>query len=167
MAHFNFTSIPNRTQNGPIFPVKANGKTPLTPHGFKDASSDPEQIKRWQRESPGCNWGMPTGGTVVVLDIDPKHPEALQWLREQQAIHGLLDTLTILTPSTGNHLYFLPPEGIELKSTASQIAPSVDTRAAAGVWSFRLPALTGTLMKLSMMFPLPRCLTGCWRSGPK
>jgi hypothetical protein len=114
-----------------IFPVKANAKTPLTPHGFKDASSDPAQIARWGQEFPGCNWGMPTG-EIVVLDLDAKHPESLEWWQEQQDIHGQVITYEVVTPSGGSHLYFLAPEGIELKSTASEIAPGVDTRAKGG-----------------------------------
>jgi Bifunctional DNA primase/polymerase, N-terminal len=38
-----------------VFPVKANGKTPLTGHGFKDATDDPEQIAKYEEEFPGCN----------------------------------------------------------------------------------------------------------------
>jgi putative DNA primase/helicase len=115
-----------------IFPVKKNGKIPLTAHGFKDTSSDPTQISQWRREFPGCNWGTPTGIAFVVLDLDAKHPESFEWWREQQDIHGPVETREVSTPSGGAHLYFLPSEGIELKSTASEIAPGVDTRAQGG-----------------------------------
>lgn len=33
-------------------------KAPRTPHGHRDASSDPDQIRRWAEEFPGCSWGM-------------------------------------------------------------------------------------------------------------
>lgn len=114
-----------------LFPVKKNGKTPLTAHGFKDASHDLEQIKRWEREFPCCNWGTPTGLAFVVLDLDAKHPESFEWWREQQDIHGLVETHEVSTPSGGVHLYFLPP-AVVLKSTASEIALGVDTRASGG-----------------------------------
>jgi hypothetical protein len=119
-----------RTSQG-IFPVKKNGKNPLTDHGFKNASYDLKQIERWKQEFPGCNWGAPTGNTFVVLDLDAKHPESFEWWREQQDIHGLVETHEVSTPSGGIHLYFLPP-AVKLKSTASQIAPGVDTRAQGG-----------------------------------
>ena len=30
-----------------VFPLKPRDKTPLTPHGFKDASTDPDTIDSW------------------------------------------------------------------------------------------------------------------------
>jgi hypothetical protein len=37
------------------------GKHPRTKHGFKDASKDPDQIKRWWSESPNANTAIATG----------------------------------------------------------------------------------------------------------
>jgi hypothetical protein len=31
----------------PIFPCSPHGKEPLTPHGFKDATTDLQQIREW------------------------------------------------------------------------------------------------------------------------
>jgi Bifunctional DNA primase/polymerase, N-terminal len=115
-----------------VFPVKTNAKTPLTEHGFKDATDDAKQIDEWIRQYPGCNWGAPTGISFVVLDLDANHPESFEWWREQQDIHGAVHTLEVSTPSGGTHIYFLAPQDIQLKSTASQIAPGVDTRANGG-----------------------------------
>lgn len=152
------------TQNGPVFPIKPNGKKPLTDHGFKDASSDQAQIKRWQREFPNCNWGMPTGN-IVVLDIDAKHAEALEWLRDQQDIHGPFNTREILTPSTGTHSYFVAPEGVRLKSTASQIAPGVDTRAEGGYVVIPPSSINGNAYEVVNDVPpapLPDWLLAIW-----
>lgn len=125
------TSSPLST---PVFPIRRNAKTPLTEHGFHDASFYPEQVKSWEAEFPGCNWGAPTGKAsgFVVLDLDAKHPESLDWWREQQDIHGSVNTLEVATPSSGAHIYFRTPDGVDLKSGASQIAPGVDTRAEGG-----------------------------------
>ena len=50
-----------------VFPLTKNTKTPATPNGFKDASTDPRTIK------PGQNVGIATGKGLLVLDIDRKH----------------------------------------------------------------------------------------------
>jgi Bifunctional DNA primase/polymerase, N-terminal len=65
---------------------------------------------------------------VVVIDLDPKNGGLENW-DELEAMYGPVDTKEVATPSTGRHLYFQAPEDIELKSTAGQIAPGIDTRA--------------------------------------
>src|SRR5262245_50451865 len=40
-----------------LFPCNSD-KKPITQHGFKDATSDIEQIERWSRQHPGCNWAL-------------------------------------------------------------------------------------------------------------
>jgi hypothetical protein len=148
-----------------IFPVKKNGKKPLTNHGFKDASADPGQIKHWQREFPSCNWGAPTGIAFVVLDLDAKHPESFEWWQEQQDIHGLVETREVSTPSGGSHLYFLAPEGVQLKSTASQIAPGVDTRAQGGYVVIPPSAIDGNAYEVIDDAPIaemPSWLLAIW-----
>jgi hypothetical protein len=158
--------LEDRSSQG-IFPVKRNGKTPLTTHGFKDASSDPEQVSQWRREFPGCNWGAPTGITFVVLDLDAKHPESFEWWREQQDIHGLVETYEVSTPSGGVHLYFLPP-AVELKSTASQIAPGVDTRAQGGYVVIPPSVIVGNAYEVTNDVPiaeLPAWLLEAWPKG--
>ena len=53
-------------------PTKA-GKHPLTAHGLKDASADPQHVERWWRATPAANIGIVTGkeSGLVVLDVDP------------------------------------------------------------------------------------------------
>jgi predicted P-loop ATPase len=45
-----------------------------------DASSDPEQIARWHRENPNCNWGVACAESGLIgVEIDPK---ALKFARD-------------------------------------------------------------------------------------
>ena len=57
-----------------VFPCTPD-KKPLTAHGFKDASNDPEQILEWWTRWPEASIGTPTGPAsgFFVLDIDPRH----------------------------------------------------------------------------------------------
>jgi len=52
-----------------VFPCGPD-KRPLTTHGYKDASSDPAQIKEWWREHPNALIGVPAGDKFVVIEIN-------------------------------------------------------------------------------------------------
>ena len=66
----------------PVFPV-AEDKKPTCPQSFKDASKNPDQVRRLWAQHPGPLIGMPTGSAsgIAVLDVDTaRHPEATEWL---------------------------------------------------------------------------------------
>lgn len=102
----------------PVFPVEVNGKKPVTPNGFYDATTDLAQIADW--------WGRAdynvafSPGTVglFVVDTDP----GAELPRE------LTPTYTVKTPRGGNHFYY---EG-EGPTTASKVGNHVDTRGEGG-----------------------------------
>jgi len=116
-----------------VFPCRPRQKTPLTEHGFKDASKDPAQIRKWWERWPDANIGIATGAIsgVVVLDIDPRHggDDTLETL---QAKHGkLLATPTVLTGGGGLHSYFRHPGGL-VPNSASKIGQGIDLRGDGG-----------------------------------
>jgi len=94
----------------PVFPC--HGKTPLTPHGFHDATTDPFQIAQWwEQQFPGVNIGIPCGQDFWALDVDPRlgGDNSLFQLERQ---HGLLPhTLLSLTGGWGNHYLWKLPDG--------------------------------------------------------
>jgi putative DNA primase/helicase len=47
-------------------------KHPLTPNGFKDATTNPKIISEWWTKWPSANIGIATGAVsgIVVVDID-------------------------------------------------------------------------------------------------
>ena len=95
-----------------IFPCIPNTKKPLTPHGYKDASNDPEIIDKWWRQNPTANIGLPTGAinNLVVVDVDVKNgSNGLSSLKALQSDVGELITYTVNTPSGGLHYFFQPP----------------------------------------------------------
>ena len=51
------------------------GKHPTTPHGFNDASSDPERIADMFARWPGGNVGLKTSRAsgTVIFDVDPRN----------------------------------------------------------------------------------------------
>ncbi len=44
-----------------VFPCKPGGKTPLTPHGFQDATTDEATIRGWWEQWPDANIAIATG----------------------------------------------------------------------------------------------------------
>src|SRR6516165_4849410 len=58
-----------------VFPLVPGQKRPLTMHGSKDATSNPDQIRAWWTQNPDANIGVATGSVsgIVVLDVDCKN----------------------------------------------------------------------------------------------
>ena len=55
----------------PVFPCQPGRKEPDTPHGFKDATTDPGRITAWWTAVPGRNVAIATGAPGPdVLDVD-------------------------------------------------------------------------------------------------
>ncbi len=119
----------------PVFPCRpAPDKSPLTRHGFKDATTDPEQIRAWWREPPDASIGAPTGVTFWVLDedVDPeKGIDGCLALEELEKEHGRLpDTYTVRTPRGGRHRWFLAAEGVT--NSTGGLPAGIDVRGRGG-----------------------------------
>lgn len=113
-----------------VFPCAADrNPAPLTPQGFKNATTDADQIQRWWRRYPGACIGIATEGLLVV-DIDaPPNP----WLSDQPELAAdLLSAPTSITPGGGRHHFFRRPAGKDWKCTVGRLAAHVDTRTDGG-----------------------------------
>lgn len=60
--------------NFPVFSCRLRDKTPLTHHGYKDASRDPAQIRAWWKRWPAANVGIATGAVSGVVVLDKSTP---------------------------------------------------------------------------------------------
>lgn len=79
------------------------GKHPRTLHGFEDATTDEEHIRRWWRMWPDSNVAIATGHGLIVLDVDPRNgaePEIVLAGAEMPR------TPTVRTGGDGLHFYF-------------------------------------------------------------
>jgi hypothetical protein len=116
-----------------IFPCRPRDKTPLTPHGCLDASSNPEQVRAWWAVHPNANIGLATGkrSGLWVLDIDGEQGGAS--LRALELANGGLPaTVEAITGGGGRHLFFRMPEGIEIKCSAGALGAGLDVRGDGG-----------------------------------
>jgi len=121
----------------PVLPCIAGGKRPATPHGFKDATTDPDTVLGWFDPDPTLNVAVATGSAsgLVVLDLDPATAESdsgTSTLRRLKEELGDLDVPPMVrTPRGGWHLYYAHPGG-RIPSTAGKLGPGLDVRADGG-----------------------------------
>ncbi len=110
-----------------VFPCKPRSKTPATQNGFKDATTDEEQIRRWWTENPKYNIGIPTGevNRIWVLDVDGD-----EGYESYGKYKGEIDKNTPqVSTRKGMHLYFKYHEGL---GTSAKRLPGLDVRADGG-----------------------------------
>jgi Bifunctional DNA primase/polymerase, N-terminal len=109
------------------------GKHPigrLAPNGFKSATTDEKEIRRWFRKYPDAGIGIATGEVsgIVVLDIDVKNgKDGSTSLVPLLAQYDLLpETKTAATPSGGTHRYFKYAKGIGCST--DKLGPGLDVK---------------------------------------
>ena len=130
-----------------ILPLAPGAKIPATAHGFKDATTDEETIRKWWTRWPTANIGFatgfvhkdrPTGGEsledkstdsstetdyIFVIDVDPRNGGTIP--------EGLPTTLSSLTGGGGLHYYFRTTE-FTLPSLRRQFSTGVDIKSDGG-----------------------------------
>lgn len=115
----------------PVFPC--NGKKPYTEHGYKDATTDPDIIRKYWEKYPNANIGFAVPENIVVLDVDIKHDqgkygdETLAALIEKN--EPLPATVESLTGGGGRHLFFLTDKPVPC---ANGFLPALDLKSKGG-----------------------------------
>ena len=119
--------------NWHVFPCAVDKKIPACSNGFKDATTDPEQIKRWWADQP-YNIGIATGASgLVVVDFDLVNgaPVGETNFKALPEYEPLPETFTVRTRSGGKQFYFRA-NGTGIKSSNSQLCKNVDIKALGG-----------------------------------
>lgn len=120
--------FPVRVKRDPKKPGKKKAEI-LVKSWLKEATTDPDQIKKWWDQNPDAVPGMVVGDFFVV-DLDTGEG------KDGSAAYAALgldpgDALfAVETPSGGQHLYFENPE--KLRNTQNDIASGIDTRGVGG-----------------------------------
>lgn len=117
-----------------VFPLQPEGKTPLTAHGFKDATRDEATIRRWWQATPDANIGIATGASgLVVVDLDVKHEaDGLRSWHDRTADLNLPEPVIAHTPSGGLHLYYqTDPDADRIGNSADEVS-GIDVRGDGG-----------------------------------
>lgn len=129
-----------------VFPCLPGRKQPALAVNWQAiATTDPERIRAWWRRT-AYNIGIACGPSgLVVLDLDvPGHGGGpavagaatgtgrLTDLCHQHGEPYLNDTLTVRTPSGGQHIFFRSPPDIRIPNSAGRLAPLIDVRGDGG-----------------------------------
>jgi hypothetical protein len=108
-----------------VFPVWPRGKNPLTPNGFKDATTDAATIRRWWSRWPEANIGLVVPDGFIVVDVDS--PDALRSLKAQSLV--LPSTVSART-GRGFHFWYTVTD-VHVKNAVG-ILPGIDIRTSGG-----------------------------------
>lgn len=105
-----------------VFPVQPGSKVPPKGMSFTtEATTDAAKIEAWWHFEPRYNFGVATGGGLLVVDVDAG----------KNGYASLLEldlpetTLTVRTPGGGVHLYFTGPD---VQNSVDRIAAGIDVR---------------------------------------
>lgn len=119
-----------------VFPLKPRGKTPLTAHGFKDATTNTAIIQEWWQTWPDANIGIYCRG-LLVLDFDEQTGyQSKCWLEKDH--QPLPDTWVVKTgggteakpKEPGGQYVYRVSDGTEIKPGAGKYGyPNLDVRA--------------------------------------
>ena len=107
------------------------GKHPRTPHGLKDATTDPEQIREWFAKWPDSNVGIRTGlvSGIFVVDTD-NYKDAFDRAAFIETIGGLPDVIPYAETGGGgvHYIFEHPGEGFCVPPSTSKIGPGIDVK---------------------------------------
>ncbi|MFG3046989.1 bifunctional DNA primase/polymerase [Streptomyces sp. NPDC048241] len=108
-------------------------------HGVHDASADPARVRALFAAAPwatgyGIACGLPPH-QLIGVDLDTKpgtdSPAALRALAVRHRF-TIPETVVVLTPSGGRHLWLTGPPDVAVPNSASRLAPGIDIRGAGG-----------------------------------
>jgi putative DNA primase/helicase len=112
---------------------KDRGKHPLMTGSFKNATTDPAQIRAWRQQWPWANVAIATGTVRLLLVIDIDSADGERALQALEAVHGPLPETLCARSGRGRHLYFkLPADCGSVPGSAGKLGPDIDTRADGG-----------------------------------
>jgi hypothetical protein len=125
---FTSAALAYAARGWPVLPL--NGKLPRTPHGLKDATTDPDTLRAGWARWPEAGIGIRTGDGLVVLDVDGDCGS--DSLHELERKHGELPaTVEVVTGGGGRHVYFTHA-GEPVRNSAGKLGPGLDVRGDGG-----------------------------------
>ncbi|MEU6282085.1 bifunctional DNA primase/polymerase [Streptomyces sp. NPDC047028] len=129
-------------------PAPAGAPAPAAPchgecgrfgHGVYDASTDPARVRALFAAAPwSTGYGIACGLSphhLIGVDLDTKpDTDSTAALRELALRHlfTVPETVVVLTPSGGRHLWLTGPPEVVVPNSAGRLAPGIDIRGAGG-----------------------------------
>jgi hypothetical protein len=109
------------------------GKHPRTPHGLKDATSDPAVVKAWWAEWPHANGAINCGRSgLLVVDVDPRNGGDVTFVDLERRHGPLPDTPRQLTGGGGVHHVLRRPDWHHVPSVDAGLGCGIDLKCDGG-----------------------------------
>ncbi|MEU0084763.1 bifunctional DNA primase/polymerase [Streptomyces sp. NPDC006274] len=120
-------------------PVLCRGECGLPGHGVHDATTDPAAVRALFAAAPwATGYGIACGRPphrLIGIDLDVKSSTDSMAELQHLALRHLFtipETVTVLTPSGGRHLWLTGPADTVVPNSAGRLAPGIDVRGTAG-----------------------------------
>ncbi|GBQ01015.1 DNA primase [Streptomyces spongiicola] len=124
-------------------PVRCRGECGLLGHGVHDATADPAAVRVLFSAAPwATGYGIACGHPphhLIGIDLDTgtatAGPTDSAAALRQLALRHLFtvpETVTVITPSGGRHLWLTGPPGVVVPNSAGRLAHGIDIRGAGG-----------------------------------
>ncbi|MFF3554547.1 bifunctional DNA primase/polymerase [Streptomyces tsukubensis] len=135
---------------GPEAAARCRGACGLPGHGVHDATTDPAAVRALFAAAPwATGYGIACGRAphrLIGVDLDvstpvatddgsfPTAPASFSALQDLALRHlfTIPDTVTVITPSGGRHLWLTGPPDVTVPNSASRLAPGIDVRGYGG-----------------------------------
>lgn len=92
-----------------VLPCNPKSKAPLTKHGFKDATTEHDQIKAWWRQWSSALIGIRAPEGIAILDVDRHDGDGFETLAK---LGPVPNTVTQLTGNAGAHIWLRLPSDL-------------------------------------------------------
>ncbi|MGW0546944.1 bifunctional DNA primase/polymerase [Streptomyces altiplanensis] len=165
-------------------PFLCRGECGRPGHGVHDATTDPAAVRALFAAAPwATGYGIACGRPphhLIGIDLDTKSDtDATVSLRHLALRHlfTIPETVVVLTPSGGRHIWLTGPPGVTVPNSASRLAPGIDIRGTGGYLVgpgsltahgiYRTAPGTGHLAPAPCPSALLRLLTPPARSHPR
>lgn len=117
-----------------VFPLQANGNTPITEGWQKTATSDPIKAGELFTDVLGdpapYNIGIAAGEGLLILDFDVKNGKPGKKSFDTLNLMGMPDATLVTTPSGGMHLYLESDQ--DFVNSIERVMDGVDVRSKGG-----------------------------------
>ncbi|MFD4583644.1 bifunctional DNA primase/polymerase [Streptomyces sp. NPDC087659] len=125
-------------------PARCRGECGLPGHGVHDATTDPASVRALFSAAPwATGYGIACGRPphhLIGIDLDVRTAagggatDSVAALRQLALRHlfTVPETVTVVTPSGGRHLWLTGPPDVVVPNSASRLAPGIDVRGAGG-----------------------------------
>lgn len=131
-------ALPSPHRGGPD-PVLCRGECGRPGHGVHDATTDPATVRALFAAAPwATGYGIACGRPphhLIGIDLDIKAETDSTAALQRLALKHLFtipETVVVLTPSGGSHLWLTGPPDRVVPNSASRLAPGIDIRGTGG-----------------------------------